>query len=34
MQIIVDKFGMFLGKKGSRFVLDAKEDKKEIAADI
>lgn len=33
MQLILDKFGMFLGKKGSRFVLNDKEEKKEIAAE-
>ncbi len=33
MQLILDKFGMFLGKKGSRFVLKDDEEKKEISAE-
>ena len=34
MQIVLDKFGMFLGKKGNRFVLEYREEKKEISADM
>ncbi|MBI5347117.1 MAG: CRISPR-associated endonuclease Cas1 [Candidatus Aenigmarchaeota archaeon] len=33
MQLIIDQFGMFLGKKGSRFILKDGNEKKEVAAE-